>query len=313
MSSGHYTVACLAGDGVGPELMAEASRALVEVSQLHGFGLTELHLPFGGEGFVRFGHRLPPVTRNGYRHADAVLVAVPDELALEAVKADLDVCWSITCVPVRPAGDVLVVGALGEYCEVVAISRAFEIACGRRCTVTSVGASDGFRELVEAEAERRPGVAVEHLSLGEALTAAGSTAARFDVVVADTPVHAGFTDALAHLNGSNDRVARGWLPAQGAGVFVPARARDGEAAGHGVVNPTSMLRAASLLLSTGLGRRAAARTLERAVATAVGGRHVTADAVTSGVAVTTRDFTDAVIELMPASRTDTELFFEVGG
>jgi 3-isopropylmalate dehydrogenase len=308
-----YTVACLAGDGVGPELMAEASRAMFAVSRQHGFGLTELHLPFGGEGVVRFGHRLPPVTRTGYLRADAVLAALPDELALEAVKSDLDVCWSITCVPLRPSGDAIVVGALGEYCEQVAVASAFDLAGGRRCSVASVADSEGFRSLVDAEAERRPGVVVDHLSLGEALAAAGDFAARFDVVVADTPLLGGFTDALAHLNGTSDRVARGWLPARGTGVFVPARARDEEAAGHGVVNPTSMLRAASLLLSAGLGRRAASRTLERAVRSAGSGRRVTPDAVGSGMAATTRDFTDAVIDLLPSSRTDTEHFDEVWG
>ena len=34
-----YTVACLAGDGIGPELMAEASRAIAAVSRLYGFAV----------------------------------------------------------------------------------------------------------------------------------------------------------------------------------------------------------------------------------------------------------------------------------
>src|SRR5204863_2334651 len=38
-----YTVACLAGDGVGPELMAEACRTLAEVSRLHGFRVEDVH------------------------------------------------------------------------------------------------------------------------------------------------------------------------------------------------------------------------------------------------------------------------------
>ena len=37
-----YTVACLSGDGIGPELMAEASRALAEAGRLHGFGLSRI-------------------------------------------------------------------------------------------------------------------------------------------------------------------------------------------------------------------------------------------------------------------------------
>ena len=62
-----YTVACLAGDGIGPELIAEASRALAAVSRLHGFTVEELHLPFGRDAVRRFGHPLPPATRAACR------------------------------------------------------------------------------------------------------------------------------------------------------------------------------------------------------------------------------------------------------
>ena len=44
-----FTVACLSGDGIGPELMAEASRALAEAGRLHGFDVDEVHAPFAGE------------------------------------------------------------------------------------------------------------------------------------------------------------------------------------------------------------------------------------------------------------------------
>src|SRR5262249_12092909 len=70
-----YVVACLAGDGIGPEVMAEASRALGEVSSLHGFRIDEVHPPFGGEALSRAGHPLPPATRQATLTADAVLVA----------------------------------------------------------------------------------------------------------------------------------------------------------------------------------------------------------------------------------------------
>ena len=54
-----YTVACLSGDGIGPELMAEASRALAEAGRLHGFAVDEVHAPFAGEAVSRHGHPLP--------------------------------------------------------------------------------------------------------------------------------------------------------------------------------------------------------------------------------------------------------------
>ena len=72
-------------------------------------------------------------------------------------------------------------------------------------------------------------------------------------------------------------------------------------AGFGVVDPMGMLLATSLMLAEGLNRRSASQTLERAV-----GR-----AADSGRSDTTREFTDAVIELLPQSRTDVDHFDEV--
>lgn len=90
MSARRYTVACLAGDGIGPELMAEASRALQAVSRLHGFDVVDVHIPFGGDAVRRFGHPLPASTRAACREANAVLVAATREPALEGVKADTE-------------------------------------------------------------------------------------------------------------------------------------------------------------------------------------------------------------------------------
>jgi isocitrate/isopropylmalate dehydrogenase len=70
-----YVVACLTGNGIGPEVMAEASRALAEVSSLHGFCVDEVHPPFAGEAMTRDGHPLPPATRRATLAAETILVA----------------------------------------------------------------------------------------------------------------------------------------------------------------------------------------------------------------------------------------------
>src|SRR5271156_6247168 len=62
MTGHEHTVACLAGGGAGPELMAEPSRALAEVSRLHSFRIHEVHVPFGSEAVSAWGHPLPPTT-----------------------------------------------------------------------------------------------------------------------------------------------------------------------------------------------------------------------------------------------------------
>src|SRR3954452_8135955 len=142
MSSRAWTVACLAGDGVGPELMAETSRVLAEVARVHALHLDDQHLPFGGEALTRFGHPLPQSTREAYREADAILVSSPDDPALDGVKADLDLVWRVSRVHNQPRGDLLVVEPLGPGAEELAIARAFELAAARRARITSVGSSD---------------------------------------------------------------------------------------------------------------------------------------------------------------------------
>src|SRR5438045_9339236 len=115
------TVACLAGDGVGPELMAAATRALERVSKLHQLELDDRHLPFAGEAVTRSGHPLPPATRAGYRDVDAILVASPNEPALDGVKADLHLAWRVARVQPPSGGEIVVVGPVGDWANDIAI------------------------------------------------------------------------------------------------------------------------------------------------------------------------------------------------
>jgi 3-isopropylmalate dehydrogenase len=297
MTGRTHTIACLAGDGVGPELMAEASRALAAVARAHSFALAEVHLTVGREALLRYGHPLPSVTRNGYRDVDAILAASPNDIALDGVRADLDLCWRVTRVPVGVDGDLVVVGPLGSDCHAVAATRVVDIACARRGRLVAVGATQEWRDLVNAEAAQRPGVHVEHLTPGEALALVSRDPLKLDVVAADEVFVGAITDAAALLNDTQRGVACGWLPEQGPGLFAPSAVDASDVAGFGVTDPTAILYAAALLLSEGLGRRPAARTLERAVAGLSAG-------------VDTRGAADAVIASLPNTRTDTELFLE---
>src|SRR4029450_10396785 len=128
MRARRYKIACLAGDGIGPELMAEASRAVGAVSRLHGFSVEEAHVPFGGGAVRRFGRPLPPATRAACREADAVLIAATREPALEGVKADLDLTWRVTRVRLAREGDIALVSPVAEDAEQVAVERAFRLA-----------------------------------------------------------------------------------------------------------------------------------------------------------------------------------------
>lgn len=312
MSAHSYTVAFLAGDGVGPEVTAEASRALAAVARLHHFRLDEVHLSFGGDAVRRFGHPLPIETRQACREADAVLVALTREPALEGVKADLDLVVRVTSVRVVPADDLTIVSPLAAEAEEAAVERAFRIALARRGRVTSVGTDERWRRLVDSAAESCEGIDVEHLALERALPLVAASPAGFDVIVTERL----FAEALSRIAafGREDAclTASGRLAASGPSIFGPTHGSALDIAGQGVANPSAMLLAASLMLAEGFGERAAAETLERAVAAAFEAGVRTADLVLTGAAATTREFMDVLLATLPAARRDTEFSYEPG-
>jgi 3-isopropylmalate dehydrogenase len=76
-------IAILPGDGIGPEIMAEAEKVL---SALALSGLSTTHADVGGCAYKKHGHPLPPATLDVVRAADAVLfgaVGDPDCDGLE--------------------------------------------------------------------------------------------------------------------------------------------------------------------------------------------------------------------------------------
>jgi len=71
-------IAVLGGDGIGPEVIAEAVRVLERMATLHGHEFVLHHLPFGGVAIDEFGDGLPPATLEGCLAADGVLLCASD-------------------------------------------------------------------------------------------------------------------------------------------------------------------------------------------------------------------------------------------
>jgi 3-isopropylmalate dehydrogenase len=296
MRDRRYTLACLAGNGVGPELMAEATRVLVAATRPHGVTLDDVHPPFGSEAFVRVGHPLPPSTRRIYREADAVLVAGADP-AVGGVEADLDLTTGIARVVVPGRVDLCLVSYLGGADEWT-VERAFELACTRRGRLAVVANGPALSRLVSRYAEDSPGLQVVGLARPRALGHVSARAEQFDVVLSDHPL----AEALAHtvaFGALGRTTAFGRLSGDGPGLFFPDHGTDDEGAGQGTADPGPVLLAAALALGDGLGERAAARTLEGALAAAP------LDAVRFA---STRERADAVLAAMPSRVANAEFF-----
>ena len=111
-----YTLAVLPGDGIGPEVTAEAVRVLRAAADLFGHRLDLAEYAVGAAGVAESGTSLPPRTRDGVREADAVLLGAvghPDlaaaegerrpEAGLLALRKLLGVYANLRPVAVHPA------------------------------------------------------------------------------------------------------------------------------------------------------------------------------------------------------------------
>ncbi|MBU9812422.1 3-isopropylmalate dehydrogenase [Rahnella sp. SL6] len=72
MSKTHH-IAVLPGDGIGPEVMAQAYKVLDAVRQRFGLKITTSEYDVGGAAIDKHGSPLPPATVAGCEQADAIL------------------------------------------------------------------------------------------------------------------------------------------------------------------------------------------------------------------------------------------------
>src|SRR5712691_6010555 len=78
-----YTIAVLPGDGIGPEVIAEAERALEAVGDRFGIDFAMRRFPIGAAGMAAAGHPFPEETRAAVMRADAVLLGAVGDPALD--------------------------------------------------------------------------------------------------------------------------------------------------------------------------------------------------------------------------------------
>ena len=79
-----FTIAVLPGDGIGPEVIAEAERVLRAAAQRFGIDLALEHFPIGASAVATAGNPLPDETRAAVVKADAVLLGAVGDPSLDA-------------------------------------------------------------------------------------------------------------------------------------------------------------------------------------------------------------------------------------
>ena len=83
-----FTIAVLPGDGIGPEVTAEALRVLTAVGDVYGYRLRLPEYAVGAAGVALSGEALPERTRGGVLDADAILLGAVGSPALAKAKGN---------------------------------------------------------------------------------------------------------------------------------------------------------------------------------------------------------------------------------
>ena len=318
-------VAVLPGDGIGPEVAAEAVRLL------DALGIEHAEHAFGGNAILAQGTPLPDETLAACREADAVLLgavglpelegqAVRPEQGLLSLREELGVYANLR--PARAGGIDLVIvrelvgglyfGARGtrddgtwfdtcEYTrpEVERIARrAFAIARERGGRLTSVDKvnvlhtsrlwRDVVTDLGRAEYDDVP---LDHALVDSFAMTIVTDPESIDVVVTENTFGDILSDVAAAVTGGLGLAASASLGDDGPALFEPVHGSAPQIAGRGVANPAAMLRSVALMLRHGLERPGEADALERAVDDALT-ETPTADL---GGTATTRELGDAVL------------------
>ena len=319
------TVVVLPGDGIGPEIMREARRALDAL-----VSLDYAELPFGASAIRSHGNPLPDETLAACRTAEAVLKAPVGDPEFDAadvrpeqgiirlrqaldVYANLRPAWrgEIDLVIVRELVGGLYYGARGvredgtvfDTCEYHPLQvervarRAFALARTRRGRVTSVDkanvmeTSRMWRRVVTEVARDYPGVELEHMLADNAAMQLVERPGRFDVLVMENTFGDILSDLAAAVTGGLGLAPSASLGDSGPGIFEPVHGSAPDIAGQGIANPAAMLRSAALMLEHGLGKPEEGSRLAAAVERAI----VDAPTPDLGGRATTREFGDAVL------------------
>jgi 3-isopropylmalate dehydrogenase len=324
-------VVLLPGDGIGPEVAAEAAKALVAVAP--EIEIAE-HL-IGGGAIALENEALPAATLAACKDSDAVLMGAvgsgdyswttsnPED-GMFALRRELDVYANVR--PFRTAAiDLMIVrelvgglyfgergtrpdGTVFDTCEYTpgqidrVLRRGFDLARARRGKLTSVdkanvlATSRLWRERALAIAADYPEVELDHLLVDTAAMRLVQAPESFDVIVTENTFGDILSDIAAALAGGLGLAASASLGDGGPGLFEPVHGTAPDIAGQGVANPTAAIRSISMLLDLGLGLPDEAARLDAAL-DQVAATVLTPD---QGGTATTAEFGDAVVAVLAA-------------
>src|SRR3569832_60590 len=289
-------IAVLAGDGIGPEIVAEAMKVL-EVLRDFGFKFEAEHAPIGGAGYDAAGDPLPNASLKLAQQADAVLLGAVGgpkydtlprdkrpERGLLRIRKELNLFANLRPALLYPA----LAAASSLKPEVVAgldimIVRELtgDIYFGQpRGSEMRGGERGGYNTMVYSESEVRR---VAHVAFGSAMrrrrqlcSVEKANVLECSELWKEIVIEVGkeypevalthmYVDNAAMLTGSIGRLPSASLDANNKGMYEPIHGSAPDIAGKGIANPLATILSVAMMLRYTLGEVALAVRFEAAV------------------------------------------------
>ena len=293
-------VLVLPGDGIGPEIVAEAVKVL---DRLVGEGLA-LELDeglVGGAGYDAAGDPLPTTTLDMAKEADAVLLGASSLRPEIVAGLDIMIVRELTggIYFGQPRGIRELEGGERQGFNTLVyaeheIERIVRSACeiamrrGRRlCSVDKANVlecTELWREVAtRVVTDEYPDVELSHMYVDNAAMQLVKWPKQFDVIVTTNMFGDILSDAAAMLTGSIGMLPSASLNEKGQGMYEPIHGSAPDIAGQGIANPLATILSVAMMLRFSLGQPELADRVEKAVDTVLDQELRTPDILSDGM------------------------------
>ena len=285
----NYKLTVLKGDGIGPEIVDEAIKALDKAADKFGFSVEYDYQLLGGAAIDATGVPLPEETVNSCKAADSVILGAVGgpkwdsqpgnnrpEAGLLGIRKALGLYANlrpaVIFAPLRDASP-LKPEIIGESLDLMVVRELTAQKRGHKLTSVDkanvLDSSRLWRATVDRIAAEYPDVQVSHLYVDNTAMQLVRDPGQFDVILTSNMFGDILSDEASMISGSIGMLASASLGGSGFGLYEPIHGSAPDIAGQDAANPLATILSIAMLLKYSLDEPQAAKAIEDAVAKAL--------------------------------------------
>jgi len=271
--SNKHNIAVIPGDGTGPEVVAEAVKALEAVSRKCHVDIQFKEFGLGGDRYLKEGTLLPDDVIGELRTADAILLGaighpgvkpgILEKEILLRLRFKLDLYINLRPVTLFPGVETPLKDKGPEDIDFVVVRENTEVTLCAKTNVL-VYESDLWERTFHEVHKDYPDIDTNYMHVDALCMWMIKNPEQFDVVVTGNMFGDIITDIGAIIQGGLGIAAGGNINPEGAAMFEPIGGSAPKYSGQNIINPLATISAAQMMLDY-LEEKEAATVLQDAI------------------------------------------------